>query len=689
MSNLRDLVAKLRLDTTQFNAGLASAKGQATGLAGHMRAALLPVAAALGAAFSAQAVWGGIRQGAEEIDRVAKSARAVGGSIGGFRALELAAGESGVAVGTLREQVQNMDRQIAAGRADVALRALGLEAEKLRGLDVDQRLAAVADAMKGLELDTGSAMAILQNFGIENRDMALLMMQGGDALRAARKDVDDYGLALSKVDAAQVEKANDQLGRVAIVGQVLRQELAAGVMPALGQLAQAFTDSVREGGALRVYFDEMGNRARAVAGIFSNFGQIVLSLVEWMRGVTSEGGALGTVFSTLGSVITGVAHPFGKVLDIMASSLKWFRDLIEGAGGFGQALEALGDLAEGVWEGIKTSARAIVPALNAVWAGVKAGLYRMLSDVSGEWSRFLQRMGAGMRTIPGLSLFAGKVEGAATEAMGGSARFDAMTVATEREESGYRAEAGRRLTEGGEKVQSALARLNAIVAKGAETTDEAEESALRYSTALDGLAGGGAGGGGGGGKGSAGRASDAMKALADRVREMKSAMEQVKSTLGNAFVGLITGAKSLRAALGEVLGEFAKMLANRAFNAIWSNTGVGNLFGSLLGLGGGGGGGKWWLGGRSFDGGGFTGMGARLGGLDGKGGFPAILHPNETVIDHTRGQGMGALQVVVTMDPSTATLGAFVANTAGQVLARSGPGMISRHMAMARERDMI
>ncbi len=43
----------------------------------------------------------------------------------------------------------------------------------------------------------------------------------------------------------------------------------------------------------------------------------------------------------------------------------------------------------------------------------------------------------------------------------------------------------------------------------------------------------------------------------------------------------------------------------------------------------------------SFDGGGFTGMGSRTGGMDGKGGFPAILHPNETVIDHTKGQGTG------------------------------------------------
>jgi AcrR family transcriptional regulator len=44
----------------------------------------------------------------------------------------------------------------------------------------------------------------------------------------------------------------------------------------------------------------------------------------------------------------------------------------------------------------------------------------------------------------------------------------------------------------------------------------------------------------------------------------------------------------------------------------------------------------------SFSAGGYTGMGVRAGGVDGRGGFPAILHPNETVIDHAKGQGMGA-----------------------------------------------
>ena len=37
---------------------------------------------------------------------------------------------------------------------------------------------------------------------------------------------------------------------------------------------------------------------------------------------------------------------------------------------------------------------------------------------------------------------------------------------------------------------------------------------------------------------------------------------------------------------------------------------------------------------------------SRAGGMDGKGGFMAMVHPNETVIDHTKGQGMQSAPTV-------------------------------------------
>lgn len=56
--------------------------------------------------------------------------------------------------------------------------------------------------------------------------------------------------------------------------------------------------------------------------------------------------------------------------------------------------------------------------------------------------------------------------------------------------------------------------------------------------------------------------------------------------------------------------------------------------------------------GITFEGGGYTGDGARSGGMDGKGGFMAMLHPNETVIDHTKGQG-GGVTIVQNINVST------------------------------------
>lgn len=61
----------------------------------------------------------------------------------------------------------------------------------------------------------------------------------------------------------------------------------------------------------------------------------------------------------------------------------------------------------------------------------------------------------------------------------------------------------------------------------------------------------------------------------------------------------------------------------------------------------------------SADGGGFTGSGNRAGGVDSKGGFPAILHPNETVIDHTKGQSMGGGSATVNFNISTVDAAGF------------------------------
>jgi hypothetical protein len=160
--------------------------------------------------------------------------------------------------------------------------------------------------------------------------------------------------------------------------------------------------------------------------------------------------------------------------------------------------------------------------------------------------------------------------------------------------------------------------------------------------------GGGSGGGsGGGGRAAARRGSmldpGFLDAVAGRVtalrgatQELDNANQAVRSSAEQAFTAFITGSKDAQGAVADLLTQLAKMAASTAFQSLLGGTGNSSIISAIFG--------------GSFAGGGFTGMGPRAGGVDGKGGFPAILHPNETVIDHTRGQGMGGVNLVVNID---------------------------------------
>jgi len=112
----------------------------------------------------------------------------------------------------------------------------------------------------------------------------------------------------------------------------------------------------------------------------------------------------------------------------------------------------------------------------------------------------------------------------------------------------------------------------------------------------------------------------------------------IATDIGNGFLDMVSGTKtvaeSFRSMAADIVRELYKVLVVQRIVASFKSI-----------LGGGGGGiniGHNLFSGSSFAGGGFTGNGPRAGGLDGQGGFLAMMHPKETVIDHTRGQSGGA-----------------------------------------------
>ncbi|RNF35387.1 hypothetical protein [Paracoccus methylarcula] len=557
--------ALLGLDATRFQKGLSESQKRLRDFGQQFRR-VASVAAAMGAAISAAAL-----KGAQDIDQSAKAARRLDASIGAFEALKLAASEAGVPLSSLPNEIQNINREIAnigtSGNAGRALERLGLAASDISDLDADEKLATIADRVKALGLSSGEATAVLRDLGVRNREVALLMIQGGDAIRRARKDVEDYGLALGSVEAGRVEAANDSIARLGLVTRYAGQQLALQLVPAMGRLADAMTASLREGGALRAMIDGLAGNidriityiATAVAGFGTRF---VAALVAARIATFSLVGALtalrgALLRSGIGIAIVGVGELIYR-----------FTGLIEKTGGVGSAFETLGRLAALVWQGIVDSAKAIPAGLAGVWNLVRSDFITMIADLTQIWDSFIRKVTTG---ISFLTLGSVKPTGGGTGGLTEELRAEAAALAASAEEN-FKAMSGsvtQSMQNAGAGIRLTALGLGDLRAKFPEVRQAAGETSDAVNdlgAALDG-AGGAAGRAGSSAGGAAKAGIDKLK---DSVKSATKATEDMGKKFGDLAADVITGTRSM----ADVLQQFGKKLLS---------SGLGSLFNSLTG----------------------------------------------------------------------------------------------------------
>ena len=132
--------------------------------------------------------------------------------------------------------------------------------------------------------------------------------------------------------------------------------------------------------------------------------------------------------------------------------------------------------------------------------------------------------------------------------------------------------------------------------------------------------------------------------LSPEVERLKSIQDTVSGAFESGFMSMIDGTKSVKDAFksmaSEIIKELFRIFVVKKITGMISNA-IGGFMssGPTTSL-------RPQLRPSSFSGGGYTGNGARAGGLDGKGGYMAMIHPRETVVDHTKGQGTGGVTVI-------------------------------------------
>ena len=147
-----------------------------------------------------------------------------------------------------------------------------------------------------------------------------------------------------------------------------------------------------------------------------------------------------------------------------------------------------------------------------------------------------------------------------------------------------------------------------------------------------------------------------LKVTRQRMQPIQNAADMIGNSFERAFMSAIDGSMSakdaFRSMASTIIAELYRIFVIKKITGFISSfIADPAMFGGL------GGGGSFTgappIRPTSFDGGGYTGNGPRTGGLDGRGGFMAMLHPNETVVDHSRGNSGGEVVVNQTINVTT------------------------------------
>ena len=472
------------------------------------------------------------------IDALGKTADRLGLTTEALGGLRHAADLAGVSSSTLDMSLQRFNRRVSeaaggSGEAVDALNELGLNAKELEKLPLDQSMERVADAfgnVAGQGDKTRLAMKLFDSEGVS----LLNMLQGqGEGLREAALEADKLGLALNRVEVAQVEAANDSMtkfkGVLKGVGTQFTVALAPAIETAANWMAQLTLDSGAFGNLSvklqRVFITVFGGLLRALRNIKAVILEVRIGFQQWVVDMANL-----------------IAPAMSKMTDGFNSITKWIKGPDGVVGSLGQVKNNwIADFAD--------TGQAAVDSLRQELALLEGAI-----DPSVALAEKIADMER--RSVEAADVAAGKVT-------------EMHNHANQEEEQGAK-QKFTKLTEYNERYLKDKNKFEAM---------NRQEQAAHITSHLSGL-------------------FAKNKAFA----------------VANAIMNTYDGANAALARYAPPLGFVmaAAVIASGLQQVAQIRK-------------------------QSFLGGGFTGSGPRSGGVDGMGGFPAILHPNESVIDHTRG----------------------------------------------------
>jgi hypothetical protein len=329
-------------------------------------------------------------------DALGKTADKLGATTEALAGLRHAGELTGVANNKMDMSLQRMTRRLSevaetgSGPAAKALKEMGLNAEELLKLPLEEQLGAVADGMQNAATQGDKVRLAFALFDSEGVDLVNTLSKGSEGLATMIKEADDLGVTLSRLEVAQIEAANDQFTRLGAQAKGAANQITAALAPALTVAAEEMLGLTAES-------DFWGETTKNVINsMLTGFGYVkeALNLVDiTFLGIKATVQGLGAVWLTvvetivsgadsIASIIPGIESPLGGIVEgigIMQSVLTdqfnaTTAALIEAQANIGTYGAAVLEIQESIREATLTTADADTSATKTAEANQRKRL---------------------------------------------------------------------------------------------------------------------------------------------------------------------------------------------------------------------------------------------------------------------------------------------------------------------------
>lgn len=271
------------------------------------------------------------------IDSLAKTADALNVTTQQLQAMHHMAELNGVSTESMNKNLQRMEMRLGeairrGGAAAEALGEIGVSVDLLRQQNPAEQMETLARAIGTVEDQSIKASISQDLFGREGLKMLKVLNNlSRDGLQPTIKELDDLGVSINRIDAAQVEAANDAMFRASQVVTGLKNRFTIELAPAVEAVTNLFLESAKEAEGFGQVSTSAADRVvrsvafamDAVAGLKRTFVVAGQTIAEWWTVIT-----LGAVkFADF--IVNGPIEALNKLISLANSLPGDFIDLPE------------------------------------------------------------------------------------------------------------------------------------------------------------------------------------------------------------------------------------------------------------------------------------------------------------------------------------------------------------------------